>query len=114
MPFEQRMDGATQPAKREKNQGGVETHVEEGAGGLVLLAAAHETGLLGDLERALASCEPPTARSLLASSPRCLHQLMLTLLFFPVRGLHRSHDRRTYTGHVLTVSTGSAHARSDC
>jgi hypothetical protein len=46
MPFEQRMDGATQPARREKNQGGVETNVEEGAGGLLLLAAAHETGLL--------------------------------------------------------------------
>jgi hypothetical protein len=40
MPFEQRMDGATQPAKRKKNQEGVETNVEEGAGGLLLLAAA--------------------------------------------------------------------------
>src|SRR2546430_16737283 len=87
MPFEQRMDGATQPAKREKNQGGVEPTVEEGAGGLLLLAAAHETGLLSDLETAIASCEPTTARSLLSSSPRCLRQLMLTLLFFPLSGL---------------------------
>src|SRR6266699_1946215 len=64
MPFEQRMDGATQPARREKNQGGVQTNVEEGAGGLLLLAAAHETGLLCDLETAIAPCEPTTARFL--------------------------------------------------
>ena len=114
MPFEQRMDGATQPAKRKKNQEGVETNVEEGAGGLLLLAAAYETGLLCDLEMAIASCEPTTARSLLSSSPRCLRQLMLTLLFFPLGGLHRTHDLRSYTGNALAVVTGRSRAYGYC
>src|SRR5712692_8328975 len=114
MPFEQRMDGVTQPAKWEKNQGGVETNVEEGAGGLLLLAAAHETGLLCDLETAIASCEPTTPRSLLSSSPRCLRQLMLTLLFFPLGGLHLTHDLRSYTGNVLAVVTGRSRAYGYC
>jgi len=114
MPFEQRMDGATQPARREKNQGGVQTNVEEGAGGLLLLAAAHETGLLCDLETAIAPCEPTTARSLLSSSPRCLRQLLLTLLFFPLGNLHRTHDLRSYTGNVLAVLTGRSRAYGYC
>src|SRR6266568_5013791 len=114
MPFEQRMDGATQPARRDKNQGGVQTNVEEGAGGLLLLAAAHETGLLCDLETAIAPCEPTTARSLLSSSPRCLRQLLLTLLFFPLGNLHRTHDLRSYTGNVLAVLTGRSRAYGYC
>lgn len=32
--------------------------IQEGAGGLLLLAAAQETGLLTDLTQALGSCEP--------------------------------------------------------
>src|SRR5258708_31057807 len=114
MRFEERMDGGTEPARREKNQGGVQNNVEEGAGGLLLLAAAHETGLLCDLERAIASCEPTTARSLLSSSPQCLRQLMLTLLFFPLGGLHRTHDLRSYTGNVLAVVTGRSRAYGYC
>src|SRR5712692_6132595 len=114
MPFEQRMDGVTQPAKWEKNQGGVETNVEEGAGGLLLLAAAHETGLLCDLETAIASCEPTPARSLLSSSPHCRSPLMLTLLFFPLGGLHRTHDLRSYTGNALGVVTGRHRAYGYC
>src|SRR2546421_10301824 len=114
MPFEQRMDGATQPARREKNQGGVQTNVEEGAGGLLLLAAAHETGLLCDLETAIAPCEPTTARSLLSSSSHCLHQLLLTLLFLPLGSLHRTHDLRSYTGDALAVVTGRHRAYGYC
>src|SRR2546421_7733768 len=114
MPFEPRMDGATQPARREKNQGGMQTNVEEGAGGLLLLAAAHETGLLCDLETAIAPCEPTTARSLLSSAPRCLRQLLLTLLFFPLGNLHRTHDLRSYTGNVLAVLTGRSRAYGYC
>src|SRR6266536_3881653 len=98
MPFEPRMDGATQPAKREKNQAREEANVQQGAGGLLLLAAAHETGLLSDLETAIASCEPTTARSLLSSSPHCLRQLMLARLFLPLSGLRRTHDLRGYSG----------------
>src|SRR6266567_1039483 len=114
MPSEQPMGGATQPPRRKKNHGAVEANLQEGAGGLLLLAAAHETGLLGDLETAIASCEPTTARSLLSSSPRCLHQLMLTLLFFPLGGLHRTHDLRSYTGNVLAVVTGRSQAYGYC
>ncbi len=114
MRFEQRTDGATEPARREKNHRAVEANLQEGAGGLLLLAAAHETGLLGDLETAIASCEPTTARSLLSSSPRCLGQLMLTLLFFPLGGLHRTHDLRSYSGNTLAVVTGRSRAYGYC
>jgi hypothetical protein len=114
MPFEQRMDGATQPAKREKNPAGGEANVQAGAGGLLLLAAAQETGLLCELETALASCEPTTARSLLSSAPRCLRQLLLTLLFFPLGDLHRTHDLRGYTGNALAVVTGRHRAYGYC
>jgi hypothetical protein len=49
------MGGATQPPRRGKNHGAVEANVQAGAGGLLLLAAAHETGLLSELETAIAS-----------------------------------------------------------
>jgi hypothetical protein len=77
------MAGATPPAGRGKNQGAVEASAQEGAAGLLLVAAAHETGLLCELETAIASCEPTTAHSLLSSSPQCRRQLLLTLLFLP-------------------------------
>jgi hypothetical protein len=108
------MDGATSPARRKKNPAGEEAKVEEGAGGLFLLAAAHETGLLSKLETALSSCEPTTTRSLLSSSPHCLRQLMQTLLFFPLGGLHRTHDLRSYTGNALGVVTGRHRAYGYC
>ncbi len=114
MPFGQRMDGATSPAMRKKNLAGEEAKVQEGAGGLLLLAAAHETGLLSKLETAMASCEPTTPQSLLSSSPHCLRQLLLTLLFFPLGGLHRTHDLRSYTGNALAVVTGRHRAYGYC
>src|SRR6266536_509201 len=114
MPFEPRMDGATQPAKREKNQAGEEANVQQGVGGLLLLAAAQETGLLSNLETAIASCEPTTPRSLLSSSPHCLRQLMLTLLFLPLSGLRRTHDLRGYSGDALAVVTGRHRAYGYC
>jgi len=77
------MGGATPPPRREKNHRAVEANVQEGAGGLLLLAAANVSGLLANLETAIASCKPTTARSLLSSSSHCLRQLMLTLLFLP-------------------------------
>jgi len=108
------MGGATQPAGREKNHGAVEANVQEGAGGLLLLAAAHETGLLSDLETAIASCQPTTTQSLLSSSSHCLRQLMLTLLFLPLGSLHRTHDLRGYTGDALAVVTGRHRAYGYC
>jgi hypothetical protein len=114
MPFEQRMDGAIQPARGEKNPAEEEAKVQEGVGGLLLLAAAHETGLLLDLEQAIGSCEPTTPRSLLSSSPQCLRQLLLTLLFLPLNGLHRTYDLRSYSGDALAVVTGRHRAYGDC
>ena len=108
------MGGATQPAGREKNHGAVEASVQEGAAGLLLVAAAHETGLLCELETAIASCEPSTAHSLLSSSPQCRRQLLLTLLFFPLGGLRRTHDLRGYTGDALAVVTGRHRAYGYC
>lgn len=94
------MDGETQPPRREKNHGEVEANVQEGAGGLLLLlAAANETGLLCDLETAIASCKPTVARSLLSCSPHCRRQLMLTLLFFPLSGLSRTTDHLRRQNH---------------
>ena len=61
----------------------------EGAGGLLLLVAAHETGLLSQLEEVL----PMKQRSLCVPEPlpqpHFLPQrsLLLTLLFLPVVGL---------------------------
>jgi hypothetical protein len=114
MPFEPYMDGATQPARRKKNPAEGEANIQQGAGGLLLLAAAHETGLLSDLSTAIASCEPTTPQSLLASSPHCLRQLMLTLLFLPLGGLRRTHDLCSYTGNVLAVVTGRHRAYGYC
>jgi hypothetical protein len=83
-------------------------------GGLLLLAAAQETGLLSKLETAIASCEPTTPRSLLSSSPHCLRQLMLTLLFLPLSGLRRTYDLRGYTADALAVVTGRHRAYGYC
>ncbi len=108
------MDGATQPARREKNPAGEEANVQQGVGGLLLLAAAQETGLLSNLETAIASCKPTTPQSLLSSSPHCLRQLMLTLLFLPLSGLRRTHDLRGYTADALAVVTGRHRAYGYC
>ena len=108
------MGGATQPAGREKNHGAVEASVQAGAGGLLLVAAAHETGLLSELETAITSCQPATVRSLLSSASHCRRQLLLTLLFLPLRGLRRTHDLRSYTGNVLAVVAGRSRAYGYC
>ena len=70
--------------------------------------------MLCDLETAIASCEPTTARSLLSSSPQCRRQLLLTLLFLPLGGLHRTHDLRSSSGNVLAVVTGRSQAYGYC
>src|SRR5215471_4544276 len=98
MQFEPSMAGATLLRRREKNHLPAEVTVREGAGGLLLLAAANETGLLSELETAMSSCSPTQAASLLTSSPRCRRQLVLTLLFLNLGGLRRTRDLRGYTG----------------
>src|SRR5262249_17225995 len=91
-----------------------EATVCEGAGGLLLVAAANETGLLASLDTAIASCEPTTTRSLLSSAPHCRRQLMLTLLLLPLGSLRRTHDLRGYTGDALAVMTGRQRAYGYC
>ena len=85
---------------------------QEGAGGLLLLAAAHETELLSQLEEVL-PMKPP---SLPEPSPHHLfyprRSLLLTLLFLPAVGLHRFWDLRSYTGQQLALLTGRPHPYS--
>jgi transposase len=101
-------------SQAEKNPAKEEAKVYQGVGGLLLLAAAQETGLLSHLETAIASCEPTPPQSLLSSSPHCLRRLMLTLLFLPLSGLRRTHDLREYTGNALSVVTGRHRAYGYC
>ncbi len=81
---------------------------QEGAGGLLLLAAAHETALLCQLEAAVLASQdnpkgpqPPAQRL-----PQPQRNLLLTLVFLNAVGLQRPWDLRTYTGSELGVLTG--------
>ena len=72
-----------------------------------MLAAAHQTGLLTSLERALApsllTADP--ALRLAQSQPATLHRQVLTLLFLEAVGLRRTWDLRGYTGTALALLT---------
>ena len=87
---------------------------QEGAGGLLLLAAANATALLSQLEEALplkqqsSSVSHPSPQRLL----RPQRSLLLTLFFLPAVGLHRFWDVRSYTGRELALLTGSPHPYS--
>lgn len=81
---------------------------QEGAGGLLLLASANETGLLSHVEKVLSKqpsdvLQPEHQRF---SPPQ--RSLLLTLFFLPVVGLHRFWDLRSYTGQELALLTGRA------
>ncbi len=87
---------------------------QEGAGGLLLLAAARETALLARLEEVLPMKQQNSSVSQ-PSPPRLFHpqrSLLLTLLFLPAVGLHRLWELRSYTGRELTLLTGRAHPYS--
>jgi hypothetical protein len=87
---------------------------QEGAGGLLLLAAAHETALLSQLEDVLRMKQPSSAVSQ-PSPQRLFHphrRLLLTLLFLPAVGLHRFWELRSYTGRELARLSGRAHPYS--
>jgi hypothetical protein len=80
----------------------------------LLLAAAHETNLLCQLEAALpikqgSSSVPQPSPQRLFHSRR---SLLLTLLFLPAVGLHRLWDLRSYTGRELVLLTGRLHPYS--
>jgi len=83
---------------------------QEGVGGLLLLATAHETALLSQLEEVLPMKQQNASVSL-PSAPRLFYSqrsLLLTLLFLPVVGLRRFWDLRSYTGRELALLTGRA------
>lgn len=79
---------------------------QEGAGGLLLLAAAAETDLLPTLEGALPTAHPDPEARLPHVTPTSARMLLLTLLFLGVVGLRRTWDLRGYTGRGLAVLTG--------
>ena len=110
MHFGPHTAGELPPPKGEKNHASVDPPGLEEAGGLLLLAAANETGLLSQMETALASCPASRSPSLLSCSPRCRRQLLLTLLFLNGSGLHRTRDLRGYTGDALGLLTGRSRA----
>jgi len=74
---------------------------QDGAGSLLLLAAAHETGLLPALDAAVPRDDSSAARSKTASTGA----LLLTLLFLNAVGLRRTWDLRAYTGDALALLT---------
>jgi hypothetical protein len=81
-----------------------------GVGGLLLVAAANETGLLPALEDAVASCSPKATSRLAHASFASSRMLILTLLFIHVAGLRRTWDLRRYTGDALGLLTGRKRA----
>ncbi len=88
----------------------LEAQWQEGAGGLLLVAAAQETGLLPALETALASCTPQDHSRLAHLSPLSGRMLMLTFLSLGVVGLRRTWDLRSYTGDALGLLSGRKRA----
>jgi len=83
---------------------------QDGAGGLLLVVAVHETGLLAHFETALASCLTQTSQPRLSPSLRAQRSLLLTLLFLNAVGLRRTRDLRGYTDEALGVWTGRRRA----
>lgn len=85
---------------------------QEGIGSLLLLAAAHQTGLLAALLTAIQGVASSSDSTFLPHTPAVLERLVLTLLFLPVAGLARTWDLRTYTGRLLALVTGRGCAYS--
>jgi len=77
----------------------------EGAGSLLLLAAAHETGLIAVFSQAL-SLDGHAPRRLAHATLPTRRQSLLTLLFLPAVGLRRTCDLSRDTGDALGLLTG--------
>ncbi len=82
----------------------------EGAGNLLLLTAAHETGLIEALESALPEDLPADNGRRHHQDHDCRRALLLTLLFMPAVGLNRTWDLRGYSGDALALLTGRQRA----
>jgi hypothetical protein len=78
--------------------------MHEGAGSLLLLAAAHETGLLAALTNALPAPQLPARLAHMRATT--VRALLLTLLFLTAAGLRRTWDMRSYTGTMLALLSG--------
>ena len=80
---------------------------QEGAGSLLLLAAAQQTEALAQLEAALAPKILTAAPSLRLArlQPATLRRQLLTLLFLEAVGLRRTWDLRGYSGQALALLT---------
>lgn len=85
---------------------------QEGIGSLLLLAAAHQTGLLATLDLTIQGVASAECSSGLPLNLAVVERLVLTLLFLPVAGLARTWDLRTYTGTLLALVTGRGCAYS--
>jgi hypothetical protein len=77
---------------------------------LLLLAAAHSTGLVTMLTTAVSTSPPPGESRLTHLRLESLHSFLLTLLFLPVVGLRRTWDLRSYTGDALASLSGRLRA----
>ena len=95
--------------KKPKTSFTITSGSHEQAGGLLLLAAATETGLLSHLEQALPP--PPDPPCLpLVRSPAVRSRLLLTMLSLGAVGLRRTWDLRGYTADGLALLTGRTRA----
>ncbi len=74
---------------------------QDGAGSLLLLAAAHEIGLLPALDAAVPRDDGSAARSKMARTGA----LLLTLLSLNAVGLRRTWNLRAYIGNALALLT---------
>jgi hypothetical protein len=103
-----------------KKKTGDAVSYQDGAGGLLLVAAAHETGLLEHLEGACHPAEPCGVQARGSqqeeAGPRrqpgkkSLRRRLLTLLLLGVCGLRRTWDLRSYTGDGLGLLIGRKQA----
>ena len=108
-----RLGLSRQPVPREKKPQAaffLEPGYHEHAGGLLLLAAAHETALTAQLAEALPTDQAEGRPPLVGRSPVVRQRLLLTLLFLGAVGLHRTWDLRGYTADGLALLTGRKRA----
>jgi hypothetical protein len=106
------MAGFSPPDGREKNlapHSSSDPHWQDGAAGLLLIAAANVTGLQERFEQAIATCATTSSGPCILSS-RTRSQLLLTLWLLSAVGLHRTNDLRGYTGDALGLLTGRKRA----
>ncbi len=90
----------------------IEPGYHQNAGSLLLLAAANQTGLIGQLSQALPPQSRPGPFPLAGCSLLVRQRLLLTLLFLGAVGLHRPWDLRGYTADGLALLTGRKRAYS--